>query len=249
MKKIYITRMVLLLTGIFLLLDAVVSTLSEGVGIGTYAVSVLGVLVTLYGIFLPRVKGVWKMHIAVLCFCLLLIVPSVSLAVYGHNDNADHQEDVLIVLGAGLHDNEPSSTLVHRLEKACAYYRKNPDVTIIVSGGLGSETQMSEAEAMTRYLTEHGVPASFILQEDCSADTKENFRYSLALIRQHGLDENSVAFITSGFHVFRAELCARQAGLQPHHLGAPVKLHTIPTNYLRELLALIKYGVLELAAR
>ena len=188
------------------------------------------------------------MHIAALCFCLLLIVPSISLAVYGHNDNADHQENVLIVLGAGLHDNEPSSTLIQRLEKACAYYQKNPDVTIIVSGGLGSETQMSEAEAMTRYLTTHGVPASSILQEDCSTDTKENFRNSLALIREHGLDKNSVVFVTSGFHVFRAELCARQAGLRPHHLGAPVKRHTIPTNYLRELMALIKYGVLELTA-
>ncbi len=248
MKKIHIARIALLLIGILLLLSAGISAFTEGLGAGTYAAVVLGVLFALCGVFLPRMKGVRKMCIAVLCLCLLLIVPSVSLAVYGHNDNTDHNEDVLIVLGAGLHDNAPSSTLVHRLEKACAYYRENPDVTIIVSGGLGSETQMSEAEAMTRYLTAHGVPASAILQEDRSTDTKENFRNSLALIREHGLDEYSVVFVTSGFHVFRAELCARRVGLKPHHLGAPVMTHTIPTNYLRELMALIKYGLLELAA-
>jgi uncharacterized SAM-binding protein YcdF (DUF218 family) len=101
---------------------------------------------------------------------------------------------------------------------------------------------------MAEYLTDRGVPSGSILQEDRSHDTKENFRYSMELIRANGLDEQSVAFVTSGFHVFRAELCARRAGLKPHHLGAPVMMHTIPSNYLRELMALIKYGLLELIA-
>lgn len=246
MKKFHIARMAVLLFGILLLLSGGVGALTEGFGAGTCAALVLGVLFMLYGIFLPRVKGVRKMHIAVLCFCLLLLIPSVSLAVYGHHDNTDYKEDVLIVLGAGLHDNEPSTTLIQRLEKAYAYYEKNPDVKIIVSGGLGSASQRSEASAMAEYLTNRGIPVESILQEDRSADTKENFRYSMELIRVNGLDEHSVAFVTSGFHVFRAELCARQAGLQLNHIGAPVKLHTIPTNYLRELMALVKYWVLEL---
>jgi uncharacterized SAM-binding protein YcdF (DUF218 family) len=248
MRKIYTVRIALLLTGILFLLSAGMSAVTESSGIGIYAAVALGVLFVLYGVFLPRMKGVRKMGVAVLCFCLMLIIPSVSLAVYGHSDNADHNEEVLIVLGAGLHDNELSTTLIQRLEKAYAYYEKNPDVKIIVSGGLGNASQRSEASAMAEYLTDRGVPSGSILQEDRSHDTKENFRYSMELIRANGLDEQSVAFITSGFHVFRAELCARRAGLKPHHLGAPVMMHTIPSNYLRELMALIKYGLLELIA-
>jgi uncharacterized SAM-binding protein YcdF (DUF218 family) len=238
-------RIALWVIGALLLADAAVCAVLEGSGIGSYAVSALGLLAVLYGCFLPRLKGARKMHIAALCFCLMLLISAVSLAVYGHRATADHDEKVLIVLGGSLHDNEPSSTLVQRLEAACAYYRQNPDVTIIVSGGLGNDTQMSEAAAMTVYLTAHGVPASSILQEDRSTDTIENFRYSKELIQQQGLDTDSVVFITSAFHVFRAKLCARQVGLTPHYIGAPVELHTVPTNYLREVLAIVKYWILE----
>ncbi|MBQ9083569.1 MAG: YdcF family protein [Clostridia bacterium] len=245
MRKIQIARIVLWSIGALLMLDGVACAILEGAGIGVYVAVALGLLMILYGCFLPRLKGARKMHIAALCLCLMLLIPAVSLAAYGHRDTADYDEQVLIVLGAGLHDNAPSSTLAERLEQACIYYQKNPDVIIIVSGGLGSDTQMSEAAAMTAYLTARGVPASSILQEDRSTDTIENFRYSAELMRQQGLNGDSVVFITSGFHVFRAELCARQAGLNPSHIGAPVKLHTIPTNYLREVLALVKYWVLE----
>ncbi len=237
-------RIALWIAGALLVADAIVCTGLEGAHIGVYIAALLGLLVLLYGCFLPRLKGVRSMHIAALCLCLIFLMPAIFFAVYGHHDTADHKEEVLIVLGASLHDNAPSSTLAGRLETAYSYYQKNPDVTIIVSGGLGGETQQSEAAAMNAYLTARGVPASSILQENRSTNTVENFRFSTVLMQQHGLNDNAVVFITSGFHVFRAELCARRAGLTPHHIGAPVQWYTVPVNYLREVLALVKYWVL-----
>ena len=40
----------------------------------------------------------------------------------------------------------------------------------------------------------------------------ENLEYSLELLREKGLGENNIAFVTNSFHIFRATQYASQAG-------------------------------------
>ena len=65
--------------------------------------------------------------------------------------------DYVIVLGAHVRGTVPSRALRKRLDCAKAYAEENPDTIFFLSGGQGSGEDITEAEAMYRYLTEKGV--------------------------------------------------------------------------------------------
>ena len=48
--------------------------------------------------------------------------------------------------------------------------------------------------------------------DEKATNTKENFEYSLELLREKDLGENNIAFVTNSFHIFRATQYASQAG-------------------------------------
>ncbi len=148
----------------------------------------------------------------------------------------------LIVLGCGLRGEEPTALLVDRLEAALAYYEAHPAVTLVVSGGQsGPNEAISEAEAMRRWLVQHGVPDGQILPEGQSTSTEENFRFSRAVLEERGISaQEPLYFVTNGFHCRRAGLLAAQqgyAGILP--LAADIPFSQILPCYLREVCALV----------
>ncbi len=152
-------------------------------------------------------------------------------------------EQAVIVLGAGLNGEEPSTLLACRLDKAFNYVQKHPDIMVVVSGGQGSDEVISEAQAMKNYLVRKGLPEEQILMEDRSTTTMENFRYSATIMQENGLDiTQPVAYCTNDFHCFRAGLYAEKEGYtQIRTLPAPTPSTGLILNYLREGPALIKY--------
>lgn len=50
--------------------------------------------------------------------------------------------------------------------------QEHPDRTVIVSGGQGPDEAYTEASVMARYLIEHGVDASRIIEEDKASNTR-----------------------------------------------------------------------------
>lgn len=122
----------------------------------------------------------------------------------------DNDCEFVIVLGAQIRGTRVTKSLAKRLDAAYEYYRENPDVTIIVSGGRGRGEDVTEAEAMADYLEDKGVPSEKILKEDKSTDTNENILYSSELIKNKNA---KVAIATSNFHIFRAIHIAKAKGL------------------------------------
>lgn len=140
--------------------------------------------------------------------------------------------DAIIVLGAGLRNDEPSVVLRTRLRAALEYAQTREGVPIIVSGGLGSNATITEAEAMRNYLVSAGFDESLIWLEQSSTNTYENLTYSRVLMAENGIDvENAkVAVVSNEFHLFRAKLIAQNAGLDAVGVAAPT-----PTVALRAL--------------
>ena len=134
--------------------------------------------------------------------------------------------------------------MASRLERAVEYHQKNPDAVIVVSGGQGKDEKISEALAMERYLVSKGVSADKIIKEDKSTSTYENFEFSAKILSEKFCDDYSLAFITNSFHIYRAERIAESIGVKATHSGADIEWYTVPTNYMRELMALVKYFVL-----
>ena len=113
----------------------------------------------------------------------------------------------VIVLGAGVNGTEPSLSLLTRLEAALDYVRDKPDIPVIVSGAQGRGEAVSEARCMADWLTAHGVPASQIILEEQAATTRENFRYSIEILADRGMDTAAnIAVVSSDYHLCRASL-------------------------------------------
>ncbi len=160
-------------------------------------------------------------------------------------NTAEGNEDTLVVLGCAVHGESPSLVLIYRLRAALAYHKENPNATIIVCGGQGPQESIPEALAMQRWLVAHGVPKEQILMEDKSTSTEENFRFAAEILRKQGKDPAApTAFVTNGFHCYRAAKYAAQEGFsQIRAVPAGLPLAQIPTTYLRESVAVLYYWV------
>lgn len=150
------------------------------------------------------------------------------------------KSDYLVILGAGLKGEKMSLTLSQRMHKSLEYIDKYSDVKIVVSGGQGPGEYITEAEAMKRFLINHGVSEKNIIKEEKSTSTAENLKYTKNKLEQ--IDERKnikISIVTSNFHMFRAQFLAKRVGFDTY--AVPAKLHflLIPNFYVREYFAVI----------
>lgn len=168
-----------------------------------------------------------------------------GLVMVGAHDVIRGDPQVMIILGCRvMPGGEPSILLQDRLDTALDYLDDHPEMTVVVSGGQGSNEPTSEAACMADYLEEHGVDSDQILLEDQSSNTKENLIYSRELLEEHGIvvGSDEVLVVSNGFHLTRAQMLAERYGYQSVSVLAAPTSH-IPSRiqmYIREPLALAK---------
>ncbi len=165
-----------------------------------------------------------------LCFVLY----SVFIQIMPHRMNFDY----VIIHGCGLSGgNRMTRLLSNRVDKAIEIYEKCVKKPFIIpSGGQGGDERISEAQAMSDYLVEHGIPADRILLEDRSATTRENLLNSKQIIDERQTD-GRIALISSNYHIYRCLLLARDVGLKCTGIGADVALYFWPSALIREFIA------------
>ncbi|WP_448750421.1 YdcF family protein, partial [Actinomyces sp.] len=114
------------------------------------------------------------------------------------------QYDFIVIHGAGLNGTDLTPLLRGRVDRAYDLWVKQDKKGVFVpSGGRGADEEISEAEAMARYLRLRGVPDSVIVLEDRSTTTWENLTYSRDLItRLSSATPERAALVTSDYHVF-----------------------------------------------
>ena len=180
---------------------------------------------------------------AVLLALYLAVIAFV--AVSGYMDPPTGNEQVVIVLGAGLHKDKPSKLLQYRLDKAYAYAAAHPDVLVITSGGQGRDEWVPEGDAMRDYLIAKGLSPDRVLAESRSTSTEENFAFSLEIMQQQGLGAATpIVYVSNAFHCYRAGRYAARAGFtSATALAAGTPLRSILPCYMREALALLYYWV------
>ncbi|MDE3316446.1 YdcF family protein [Lacticaseibacillus zeae] len=157
-----------------------------------------------------------------------------------------HNRTFLIVLGAGLlHGDQVSPLLASRIDTAIKFYHKQikkgrPAPRIIFSGGKGGDETISEALAMQRYALGKGIPEKDTLLEDKSTTTLENMTFSKRLITQEvGEAPYKASFFTNNYHLFRAGIYARMAGIDANGVGGNTSFYFLPNAVIREYLALV----------
>lgn len=180
--------------------------------------------------------------ILVLLLICLYTVTVHTLIVKKAKETPPSNADYLVVLGARLHGEEMSLSLLYRVEAALKYLRENPTTKVIVSGGQGPGEDITEAEAMYRYFTSEGIAENRVLLEDQSTTTFENLSFSKELTE----GSNSVIIVSNDFHLFRSTIIAERVGFENvYTLPAKTPKIVILKLWVREYAAVLKTWVLD----
>ena len=166
----------------------------------------------------------------------------------GARDDIIGDPKAMVILGCQLHDWGPSVMLQDRLDKALEYLEDYPDITVVVSGGQGTNEPTTEAEGMADYLVEHGISRERIILESQSHNTNQNLRWSARHLAEAGIDvKDGVIIVSNGFHLTRVRMLAGRAGYENVSTLAAPSSH-LPSRlkmYIREPIAMVKSFVLD----
>ena len=151
---------------------------------------------------------------------------------------------VAIVFGSKVETTgEPSERLKARLDTATELYESGRAEVIVVSGGLGDEG-FSEPRVMKDYLVDAGVPVGSIHEDDDGLNTGATCANAKAFMESAG--QTSANIVTQYFHIPRAVLACRRAGIDVDGAEAP-RFFELRDLYsiARELVALPVYLISE----
>ena len=175
----------------------------------------------------------WRVVVALTCVGFAYFCFVEYFIIKNARTDRDPGRDYLIVLGAAVYKDQPSLTLVRRLEGALDYLETYPDSVAIVSGGMGPGETVTEAQAMYDWLIAAGVDPARVLKEPRASSTEENLKFSFDIIRSRG-DEpaGKVAIVSSAYHLYRAKCLAAKLGV-PDAAGvaAPWGYFFVMLNY------------------
>ncbi len=150
--------------------------------------------------------------------------------------------EVVVVLGSGLMGDRVPPLLARRLDLGIATYLRAravwPSPLLVVSGGRGSDEDISEAEAMARYVRNHDAWVGELVLEDQSASTEQNIRFTQQVVFERGVDGPWTA-VTSDFHAFRAAMLLSENKIAGNAVGARSVRYFWASAKLRELIAIL----------
>ncbi len=192
-----------------------------------------------------RRSGFARFVFILLAVVVLQFAAVTGLIVSGGASDAAVKTDYLLILGARLFGETPSDSLQERLKAGVLYLEKYPDAMAIVSGGQGRGEDITEAEAMRRFLVAAGIDEGRIITESKAASTMENYKFARELIEQRtGASAGEITFITNKFHIFRSRMLAERNGLRAYALASGDSREAA-AMYVREYFALIKSFVFD----
>lgn len=195
-----------------------------------------------------RLPLILKIFAALVLLGLLTFGMLLGAVLGGAHDSVSGEPQVMIILGCKLEDWGPSWMLQDRLDEALEYLENHPDMTVVVSGGQGSNEPDTEAQGMANYLTDHGFARENIILEDMSHNTWQNLSFTAQQLEKAGFDiKDGVIIVSNGFHLTRARMLAGRAGYENISTLAAPSSHT-PSRlkmYIREPIALVKSFVLD----
>ena len=245
----------LLLIGLLGMGDTVVLLTRTNLNAGTLLPGAVGLALAVYAVLkLTAFRGrpilahrpLRRTLAAGLALLVLSFVLVESFILINTRSQEDVRTDYVIILGAAVKGETVSPLLKKRLDKGIEYLNRFPDAKAVVTGGKGFGEDITEAEAMRRYLVSAGIGPDRILLEDKATSTMENFQFSRVLLPDMaGGGKPRVMIVTSDFHMLRAKMLARRNGLTAYGItcGTPITVRV--NSYAREYLAWIKSYLLD----
>lgn len=181
-----------------------------------------------------------------LCCGLTVCAVTEGFILSGGKGETEAECAYVLVLGAGVNGTQPSRALTQRLQAALSYLEVHPDAICVVSGGMGRGEEITEAQCMYTWLTDQGIDPERVWMEDKATSTMENIQFTLDLIEERtGGRPRALAIVSSEYHLYRAGLMAKDAGVTM--LGVPARTQPIFSRihyYFREIFGVWHYILL-----
>ncbi|MFT4042658.1 MAG: ElyC/SanA/YdcF family protein [Gordonia sp. (in: high G+C Gram-positive bacteria)] len=177
---------------------------------------------------------------ALLVACVVAVSNAwVFLGARGHILTADQLpgNSTALVLGSLVSGGQPGDYVRGRLDTVIGLYRSGR-VTRIVNSGNGSAAAGDEPAVMRAYLQARGIPATAILDDPGGFDTDLSCRRLRGIVGEAGRRDAPVVIVTQDFHLPRAVVLCREAGVNAVGVTATYCCSwlTLARNQLREAL-------------
>ena len=125
-----------------------------------------------------------------------------KVLVYGNYKEPECDFDAALVLGGN------DEFMKSRAQAAAKLYKDGKCKLFIATGRICQNTSfgvITEAQALTKYMINAGVPEECILQEENATTTIENMKFSRQMISERCGDKKvKIAIVTSYFHLLRS---------------------------------------------
>lgn len=208
-----------------------------------WGLAVLVLLVNLSRLLPPKGQRIMLRSLAGLVLAGLALFGLLEVLVTaGSGTQISGEPEAMIVLGANLWGESPSPVLRQRLDTALEYLSEHPSLTVVVTGGMGDDEPITEADCMAAYLESHGIAPERILREEQATNTMENLRFSKMMLEERKISTENVIIVTNSAHLARVKMLAKRNHLTASALSAPVPggMGYRCYFYLREGAAMVK---------
>lgn len=224
---------------------------SGEINIGIIVGLMVAILCTAYAIIFDKVnkaiKSIWKNKGGKILLSAIALCVAVGVAIGGctlvnvitHSTDSDKDTEYIIVLGCKVTGDKPGIYLRGRINKAYEYLTEHPDAKAILSGGQGSDEQISEGQCMYNTLTEMGIDPKRLMVEDESTSTIENFNNSIQKLKAQGTEITEITIVTNDFHEYRASKFAERCGLKAYSCPSKTPFIGYTPFAVREVFAIV----------
>lgn len=236
-------QIALIIIGAVVFLLFAIAVFDRVLNFGNIAGMLFGIAYIVIGLLMNRTDSSNQKYIYIIALCVLLLTILKMREIYAAGKTKISAQKVIIVLGCRVRGDEPSLSLIKRVDAAYKFLLFNLESVAILSGGQGKDENISEAQCMQQLLYARGISKDRLILEDRSTSTDENIRFSLQIIETLDLDRN-VAIATSEYHQKRAANICKKYGLNSTPVSSKTKWTLLPTFLFRELFAEIKEKLL-----
>ena len=140
--------------------------------------------------------------------------------------------DCILILGAGIWRDKPSSMLEDRLLEGIKLYQRNVSNKIIMSGDHGRK-EYDEVNTMKNYATKRGILSENIFMDHAGFSTYESIYRAKEIFQA-----KKIVIVTQKYHLYRSLYIANRLGLEAYGVGADPRQYIGATNReIREILA------------
>ena len=153
---------------------------------------------------------------------LYILFTAISIINYGKIDKKV-TADVAIVLGAATSNGEVTPVYRERINHGIWLYENNYVDYLILTGGVGKGSNLSDAYIAKKYAISQNVPTEVIFIEEKSTITEENLEYSREIMKDNSL--NTAIIVSDPLHMKRAMLMANDYGIDAHSSPTPTTMY------------------------